>query len=91
MSRAGAVVGIGSISRTILGYAEGLISKGLDIRKLVVRVVIGVYYLDMRLVTSLGIEFGGACKLQEINLIQMAGWGWPARWKHTRCGCARSG
>ena len=42
MSRGGAAVGIGRISRTILGYAEGLISKGLDIRKLVVRVVIGV-------------------------------------------------
>ncbi len=54
-------MGIGCISRTILGYEEGLISRGLDIRTVVYRVVIGVYYLDKRLVAWLGIEFGGMC------------------------------
>ncbi len=38
------------------GYAEGLISRGLEIQKLVVRVVIGVYYRGMRLVAKQGIE-----------------------------------
>ncbi len=61
VSRGRAVEGNGCISGTILGYEEGLISRGLDIRALVYRVVIGVYYLDMRLVASLGIEFGGTC------------------------------
>ncbi len=43
VSRGEDAVGISSISRTILGYAEGLISRELDIQKLVVRGVLPGY------------------------------------------------